>query len=248
MILVTNDDGIDAPGLKILGEAMSRIGDVVVVAPERERSAASHALTLHKPLRLKEVRPGWHWCSGTPADCVYMGFNHLLDRPPDLVVSGINSQVNLGDDVVYSGTVAGAREATLMDATRAVAFSADMRHSTDDQLSAQVEKFSRFFLETEGLPNAFLNINFPRDLGPETKWELTCLGIRNYGRQVKEDFDPRGRPLYWIGGSFLGYEDLAGSDCNAITDGYVSVTPVHLRLTHQEALSSLSNWSIFNKM
>jgi 5'-nucleotidase len=247
LILVTNDDGVHAPGLKILAEALFEVGDVVVVAPERERSAVSHALTLHKPLRMREVRRNWHSCSGTPADCVYMGLHHVLDRPPDLVVSGINSQVNLGDDVVYSGTAAGAREAALMDVTRALAFSADTRHSASKELADQAVKIARTVLDEDGTPDTFLNINFPRGTGPQTPMRLTCLGVRNYGRQVTEEVDPRGRSLYWVGGSFLGYEDVPGSDCNAVQEGFISVTPVHLRLTHREAMASLENWSIFTK-
>ena len=245
LILLTNDDGVDAPGLVALFDALSELGDVIAVAPERERSAASHALSLHKPLRLKEVAPGRHACSGTPADCVYIGLHHVLERPPDLVASGINSQVNLGDDVVYSGTAAGAREAALMDVERAVAFSVDQRHSSYEAAAQQALGFCRRVLAQPGAPRSFINVNFPRGTGPETPWRLTSLGLRNYGRQVTKKTDPRGKPYYWIGGGFLGFGDLPGSDCNAIKDGCISATPVHLRLTNAEATSSMATWPLF---
>ena len=246
LILITNDDGIDASGLQALGEALGELGEVIAVAPERERSAASHALSLHKPLRIKERRPGWFSCSGTPADCVYIGLHHVLSRPPDLVASGINSQVNLGDDVVYSGTAAGAREAALMDVERAVAFSVDQKHSDDAVVAQQALGFCRRLLAQPGTPRAFINVNFPRGTSPETPWRLTSLGLRNYGRQVTKKTDPRGRPYYWIGGGFLGFGDLPGSDCNAVQEGHISATPVHLRLTNTEVMSSMANWPLFN--
>ncbi len=245
LILLTNDDGVAAPGLEALAGALGELGEVVVVAPERERSAVSHALSLHKPLRVSSPRPGWHACSGTPADCVYIGMNHVLDRPPALVASGINSQVNVGDDVIYSGTVAGAREAALMDVARSVAFSVDARRSDYGAAAARAAEFCEALLSRPVPEGVLFNVNFPPGTGPETPWRLTRLGLRNYGRTVTRKTDPRGRDYFWIGGEFLGFGDLPGSDCNAIGEGAASVTPVQLRGPAQEAMGAMAGWPIF---
>lgn len=241
LILVTNDDGIQAPGLLALADALEALAQVVVVAPERERSAVSHAISLHKPLRLKEVAPGRLACSGSPADCVYIAMHHVLPRAPSLVASGINAGYNLGDDVTYSGTVGAAMEALLMDAP-AVAFSADRRE--DFQAAAAVAARVCAQALERGVPQGTLvNVNFPVGVGPQTPWALTELGRRNYGREVTRSVDPRGKPYYWIGGSALGFEDIPGSDCNAVRDGLVSLTPVHLKLTAQSAMEPLAAWT-----
>jgi 5'-nucleotidase len=240
LILLTNDDGIQAPGLMALASALEGIGRVVVVAPERERSAVSHAISLHKPLRLHEVAPGRYACSGTPTDCVYIAMHHVLEGPPSLVVSGINAGANLGDDVSYSGTVGAAMEALLMGAP-AVAFSTMSR--TRFEGAAQVARRICLRALAEGVPEGTLvNVNFPGDVTVETPWRLTALGRRNYGRQVTRSLDPRGRPYYWIGGAHLGFEEIEGSDCNAVRDGFVSLTPVHLRFTADHAMAPLARW------
>lgn len=249
LILISNDDGIHAPGLVALGEALEELGEVVVVAPERERSAVSHSITLHKPLRLREVRPNWYSCSGTPADCMYMGLFHVLgDRTPDLVASGINCGYNLGDDVIYSGTCAGAREAALGDVQRAVAFSAAPSHKGDfAPLARNARSFCAQFLERDGIEGGFLNVNYPPGATEDVRWRLATLGTRTYGRHVTVTEDPRGRPYYWIGGEFLGFGDVPGSDCNAVMKGEASVTAVRLRATHAEAQAEVAAWPAFNK-
>ncbi len=240
LLLVTNDDGIQAAGIQALIKALEPMAEVVVVAPERERSALSHCISLHKPLRLKEVAPNQYSCSGTPTDCVYIALNHVLERAPDLVVSGINRGANLGDDVTYSGTVGAAMEATLMG-VQSVALSL-----ISGQRFEEAAQVSRRLCETaleKGVPKgSLINVNFPAEVGPQTPWTLTSLGVRHYGRQVTKSLDPRGKPYFWIGGAHLGFDDIPGSDCNAVRDGKVSLTPVHLRLTDHDAMEPLQNW------
>lgn len=240
LILISNDDGIHAPGIQALANTIEDIADIVVVAPERERSAVSHCISLHKPLRLQEVAPKRYSCSGTPTDCVYIAMHHILDRKPDLVISGINAGANLGDDVTYSGTVAAAMEALLMEAP-AIAFSLCARHGFDE--AAKIARALCLKALDSGIPaGTLVNVNFPKGVTEDTPWKLTSLGRRNYGREVTKKLDPRGKAYYWIGGSHLSFDDIPGSDCNAIEDGFVSITPVHLKLTAQEAMDDLSSW------
>lgn len=240
LILVTNDDGLVAPGLQAMCAALSDLGRIVAVAPHRQRSAVSHSITLHKPLRLDEVEPDRYMCSGTPADCVYIAFHHVLDRLPDLVVSGINQGPNLGDDVIYSGTTAGAREAMLMG-VQAVA--ASLERGSRFAAAAQVVRGICGRVLDRGLPDGvFLNVNLPREVDARSPWRLTTLGERHYGREVRAVRDPRGRSYYWIGGADLGTGDVPGSDGNAIVDGCVSVTPVHAHNTCRQSLEALEAW------
>ena len=240
---MTNDDGFEAPGLRALVAALEAadLAQVIVVAPERERSAIGHAISLHKPLRLKEVSPYRFWCSGTPTDCVYIAMHHILTGPPALVVSGINSGANLGDDVTYSGTVGAAMEALLMDIPAvALSLASGRRFEEAAQVAVRVCELAM----TRGVPaRTLLNVNFPAHVTQETPWRVAHLGKRNYGRQVTRNLDPRGKPYYWIGGAHLGFEDIEGSDCNAIQDGLVSLTPVHLRLTDDAAMEALASWT-----
>jgi 5'-nucleotidase len=240
LILVSNDDGVAATGIAALVKAVEPLGKVVVVAPDRERSAAGHSISLATPLRAVEVRPNWWAVDGTPTDAVYLGIHHFLPRKPDLLVSGINHGANLGNDVTYSGTVSAAMEGTVFGVP-SIAFSQiNMREAAAD-LSVQqafVDRVARFVLD-EGLPyDTLLNVNFPPK--PEaTRFQWTTLGRRRYGEQVDARVDPRGRNYYWIGGDEMGHDDRPGSDCNAVADGYISVSPVHMDLTHYEAFSQL---------
>ncbi len=251
LILVTNDDGFHAPGLHALTEAMERIGECWVVAPESEQSATSHALTLHKPLRHQVLGERRVALSGTPTDCVFFSVLHLLPRRPDLVVSGINRGANLADDVTYSGTVSAALEAAIMELP-GIAFSLCLTRATGELPPdwSDTAAFARTLaveVLRQGLPkDVYLNVNVPhRPRGELRGVRPTTLGHRLYDDRIVEKADPRGRPYYWIGGAadFL-HRDLPGSDCNAVAEGYISVTPLHADPTWSDGLAMLRAWGI----
>jgi 5'-nucleotidase len=244
-ILVSNDDGISSEGLAALARAMETLGEVWVVAPDREQSAASHALSLARPLRLKKVQPRWYSVDGTPSDCSYIAINHLMkETPPDLMVSGINRGANLADDVTYSGTVAAAMEACLLGVP-AVALSLVSRRHFDFRASAQFARKLARFLLTHPIPGRLLlNVNIPGE-GKPKGYAVTRLGKHSYGNEVVEKTDPRGARYYWIGGTSFTHQDIPGSDCNAVLrDGLVSVTPLHLDLTEYRVLDEVGRWEI----
>jgi len=245
LILVTNDDGVNAPGIRAVAAALRELGDVVIAAPDRERSAASHALTLDKPLRVDELEPGVFSIDGTPADCSYLALLHLVSRRPALCVSGINHGYNLGSDVFYSGTVAGAVEAVLRGVP-AIAVSqdraagADFAHAAAFVRALAAEALAR----GEGAipPASLLNVNLPR--GASMSYQVTFLGRRVYRDQVDVRQDLRGRSYYWIGGPEENATDVPGSDCSAVRAGLVSVTPLGLDLTHAGLLAELGAWRV----
>jgi len=244
LILITNDDGIQSPGITCLAEKLTPLGEIVIVAPDRERSAIGHALTLHSPLRADEVQPGWFAVDGTPTDCVNLGIHGLLPRVPDLVVSGINRGGNMGDDITYSGTVAAAMEATLMGVPAFAISLADGPFTTEQFIPAAgvAHAISRL-LATHGLPkDTFFNVNVPA--GKPGEAVITRQGKRRYGDLVVEKFDPRGRKYYWIGGGELGFDDQPGTDFHAIQHGKTSLTPLHLDLTNYRAMEELHNWPL----
>jgi len=244
-ILVSNDDGYFSEGIQALVEAVSPLGEVWVVAPDREQSAASHAISLHRPLRIKEIRERWFSVDGTPADSAYLAINHLLkDDRPQLMVSGINHGANLADDVTYSGTVAAAMEAALLGVP-AIAFSLASKQPFDFKPAA---RFARSLVATALArplpPRMLLNVNIPGGVEPEG-FSVTRLGRHSYGFEVVENIDPRGRKYYWIGGSAYEHEDIPGSDCNAVhRDQRVSVTPLHLGLTDHVRMADLAEWTV----
>lgn len=244
LILVTNDDGVRSPGIRALAQALEGLGRVVVVAPDRNRSAVGHALTLEHPLRAEEIKPDIFAVDGTPTDCVNLGIHGLLRETPALVVSGINRGSNLGDDITYSGTVCAAMEASLMGLS-AFAVSLDtLQFQPDDLVLAA--KFSRQLAQTilrDGLPSdTFLNVNIPA--GGCQGVRLTRQGKRQYGDAVVTSQDPRGRKYYWIGGGEVGFQSIPGSDCNALQDQLISVTPLHTNLTNDKSLSELACWKL----
>ncbi len=239
-VLVSNDDGISAEGLQVLARRLEQEFDVWVCAPDREQSARSHALTLTRPLRVHSQEARWFAVDGTPADAVYLGANRILARRVDLVVSGINHGANLGVDVTYSGTVAAALEGALMgipSVAVSVCGSAPFRFEFAAEFAVE---FARTLLADGRGRHRFFNVNVPNcDSDRIRGVRTTCLGLRTYGYGVEERKDPRGRPYYWIGGGDLGCEDLEGSDCNAVQEGYVSVTPLRTDWTAHEALDNL---------
>jgi 5'-nucleotidase len=228
LVLCSNDDGIESPFLMALADQIEQFADILVVAPERQRSAASHAITLHKPLRLTEVAPRRFSLSGTPVDCVYLGVLKLCDRKPAVVVSGINDGFNLGSDVFYSGTVAAAVEGALRGAAGIACSLAprakDAPHAID--FAARVVKAA---IEEPIPAGTVLNVNMPGTGSQHYQW--TTLGRRLYEDDVSERRDPRGRPYYWVGGGPSGHEDVEGTDCVAVSRGWNSITPMHLDLT-----------------
>jgi 5'-nucleotidase len=234
LLLLTNDDGIMAPMLTGLADRLAALGDVLVVAPERPRSAASHAITLHKPVRAKELAPGRWSLSGTPADCVYVGLLRLAPRPPTIVVSGPNDGYNLGTDVYYSGTVAGAVEGALRG-HRAVAVSVAPRAVDVDAALDFATAVVRAAM-TQLAPGEVVNVNLPGTPAPRYVW--TSLGKRRYQDDVTERHDPWGRPYYWIGGGSIGHDDVPGSDCNAIAEGLASLTPLAVDWNHHARVAT----------
>jgi len=234
-ILVTNDDGIFSEGIKLLAAALKGIAEVVVVAPDREQSAAGHSLTLHRPLRLRRIEERWYAVDGTPTDCVNLAVLWLLEEGgrPDLVVSGINFGSNLGDDVTYSGTVSATFEGTLLGIP-SVAFSQEIsEHFSFARAASFAREFVASLLAEPLPPDLLLNVNIPADEIRGVRW--TRLGSRRYRQSVVEKEDPRGRKYYWIAGT-PEWKEEQGTDYAALAMGYVSVTPLHLDLTDYRVL------------
>lgn len=240
VLLLTNDDGIFARGLTTLAEALADLGDVYVVAPDREQNAVGHALTLHRPLRVDRVGDRRFAVNGTPSDCVNLGILGLLPCVPSLVVSGINHGSNLGDDVTYSGTVSAAMEGTLLGVPSLAVSLADTEASGFDE-ATRVARLIAGRVLAEGLPpKTLLNVNIPAVAAKGIR--LTRLGHRVYKEKVVEELDPRGRTYYWIGAGPPTWEDGEATDIAAVREGYVSVTPLHLDLTHYDALRRMAVW------
>jgi 5'-nucleotidase len=240
VILVTNDDGVHAPGLAALASALDELGDVYVVAPDREQSAVGHALTLHRPLRVTTVGERRFSVNGTPSDCVNLAVLGLLPERPVLVAAGINHGSNLGDDVTYSGTVSAAMEGTLLGVPSMAVSQSDPETGTLEGAQA-VAKLVASRVLVEGLPGkTLLNINVPA--GPLAGIRMTRLGHRVYQEKVVRETDPRGLPYYWIGAGPPVWSEDEASDIAAVHRGMASVTPLHLDLTHHGALQRMAEW------
>ncbi len=254
-ILVVNDDGAGGPGLRPLIRAMRRLGEVTVVVPDQERSADSHSLTLHKPIRISRVSarflmPGArhrnlavYALNGSPADCARLGILEILRSRVDLVASGINRGYNLGEDVIYSGTVAAAREAALLEVP-AVAFSQDPSASYSASAS-WAARLARLVL-SQGLPPGIcLNVNFPKPARGRLKAPLAVrLGRRIYSKEVTKRADPRGGHYYWLAGRPVKGIRIQGTDVGAVASGHVSVTPLHIDNTDFAMLDTLRSWGL----
>lgn len=245
-ILVSNDDGVLADGLKILVREMKKLGRVIVVAPDSQRSAASQSITLHRPLRVNKLETDVYSIDGTPTDCIIIGINEVMKCQPDLIVSGINHGANLGDDVHYSGTVSAAFEGGLLGVP-SMAVSQDSTNGTVDfhPAAAFARKVAAMILK-KGLPSGvILNVNVPNVPRNKIKGYLfTKQGKRNYGGIIVEKVDPRGRKYYWIGGNQEDFEDIKGSDSDALRRGYISISPLIVDLTSDRTLSQISDWKI----
>jgi len=252
LILVTNDDGITSHGIRTLARSLREIGDVYVVAPLTEQSAVSHALTLHRPLRFDKLNSRTFGINGTPTDCVIIGVTKLLPARPDVIVSGINNGGNLGDDLTYSGTVAAAIEGTLLGIP-SIAISL-LRNGSEDgfhkkpkglSLAAEFAKQLTRLVLKKGLPkDTLLNVNIP-PLDKIKGLRFTRQGKKIYDNSIQELSDPRGRRYYWIGGGTPSWETGKNTDFEAVENGYISVTPVHLDMTNRHALRYMKkNWKV----
>jgi 5'-nucleotidase len=249
-VLLTNDDGLSSPGLLALARSMRSVADTFVVVPEHERSAASHAITLHKPLRAFPVTlgdtglPAWA-TNGTPADCVVLAVLDLLGTPPDVVVSGINVGANLGMDLIYSGTVSGAVEAVLFGIP-AIAISVASFQEIHWEPAAAFSAHLAQEVKRHGLPrDTFLNVNVPNLPADRIRGvEITRQSSRRYVSRLEKRADPRGRDYYWLTGSPNGGESDPGTDARAVAEGRISITPLRLDMTYEELKPMFRSWNL----
>ncbi|MCL4542376.1 MAG: 5'/3'-nucleotidase SurE [Deltaproteobacteria bacterium] len=258
-ILLSNDDGVYATGINILFEELRKFADVVIVAPDRERSASSHSLTIDRPLRVNEIKPDIFSVDGTPTDAVNIAVHSVLKSKPDLIISGINYGGNICDDVIYSGTVSAAMEGAIMG-IKSVAVSLVVNKgggylpkdpSLEDNLELSFQKAAEFVLNLAfsvhkySLPEyTLLNVNIPQTIINKQnsfEYSITRQGKRHFEDFVVEKIDPRGRKYYWIWGKNIRFEDMPGSDYEAISNGVISVTPIHLDMTNYKAIEKLKN-------
>ncbi len=259
-ILLSNDDGVYATGINILYEELKKKYDVTIVAPDRERSASSHSLTIDRPLRVNEIKPNIFSVDGTPTDAVNIGIHSIMKTKPDLVISGINYGGNICDDVIYSGTVSAAMEGAVMG-IKSIAVSLVVNRgggylpkdaSLEEDLEASFVKASEFvsnlalvFDKTGFSENTLLNVNIPQTIIKKEKnpfeYRITRQGKRYFEDFVVEKTDPRGRKYYWIWGKNITFEDIKDSDYEAVHAGLISVTPIHLDMTNYKAMEKLKN-------
>lgn len=242
-ILLSNDDGYYAPGLNVLAEHISKIADIVVVAPERDRSGASNSLTLDRPLSMRQSSNGFYYVNGTPTDCVHLAVTGLLDRLPDMIISGINDGANMGDDTIYSGTVAAAMEGFLLGIP-SFAVSMSQHNATHFETAARVmiDIIDRY--KNKPLPPPMLlNINVPDLPYAQIQGQVvTRLGKRHKAEPVIQSTSPRGEKLYWVGPAGAAQDAGEGTDFHAVSNKMVSMTPLQADLTHYNQLEMLKNW------
>jgi 5'-nucleotidase len=245
-ILISNDDGILAHGLGVLVDAARALGQVTVVAPDREQSGASHSLTLNRPLRAERHPDGSYQVDGTPTDCVLLALGTLLDEKPDWVFSGINHGPNMGEDVLYSGTVAAAMEGLAAGIPSvAVSYgSFDLEHL--DSYRDRLQRLLADVLAVSDFPKeTLLNVNLPAQPADKVKGvKVTHLGSRVFHEEIARMKDPWGREIYWIGGGHVTWSGGADSDFQAVRDGYISVTPLHVDMTNYRLLDDVRSWTL----
>lgn len=244
LILITNDDGFLSPALEALSSAMEALGEVWVYAPDSEKSAVGHGISLNHPLRVYEVRERYFHIDGTPADCVLLAVRKLLARRPDIVMSGINTGPNLGDDVTYSGTVAGAYEGMLQGIPSIAISNASYAATRYDQIALVGAKLASNILE-HGLPeHTMLNVNVPElPLDELNGYAITRQGLREYGDDIHHREDPRGKSYYWIGGFRPEQHAHPGTDFEAIEQNKVSITPLQRDKTNHATIDELKDWA-----
>ncbi|MCL2021738.1 MAG: 5'/3'-nucleotidase SurE [Betaproteobacteria bacterium] len=242
-ILLSNDDGYLAPGLLHLAESLSGLGEIVVVAPERNHSGASNSLTLDRPLSLRQAGNGFYYVNGTPTDCVHLAVTGMLDNLPDIVVSGINHGANMGDDTIYSGTVAAATEGYLLGIP-ALAISLASYYEHNFPAAGQIARqLVERFIASPPSEATLLNVNVPDMPFSELSGiKVTRLGKRHKAEPVIKVFSPRRETVYWIGAAGAAQDAGEGTDFHALANGFVSVTPLQIDLTHQEQLAAIRAW------
>jgi len=245
-ILVTNDDGILAPGLALLAEVCREVGNVTVIAPDREQSGTSHSLTLHRPLRPTR-RPDGAWqIDGTPTDCVMLAIQALMPEGPDFVFSGVNHGPNMGEVVLYSGTVAAAMEAVMLGVPGiGISFSGNRPETLATSRGLLVKLVHRITSAPDFPPSTLLNVNLPVVAAEEVKGiRVTKLGSRVFSESLKRMKDPWDRQIFWIGGGTITWTGDEDSDHAAVREGYLSVTPLHMDLTNYPLLETVRGWSL----
>ena len=244
-VLVSNDDGVDAPGIRILAERLQALGEVTVVAPDRDRSGASNSLTLDQPVRVTRLDNGYFRVAGTPTDCVHLALAGMLEVEPDIVVSGINNSANLGDDVIYSGTVSAAMEGRFLGLPAIAVSLASRDHRGEHfESAAQAVLMLTRRLLVDPLPaDTILNVNVP-DLPTDLQrgFRASRLGFRHRSAAVMQAQDPRGRPVYWVGPAGRSQDAGPGTDFHAVAQGFVSVSPLTVDLTNHAELDNLRSW------
>ncbi|MFA9438562.1 5'/3'-nucleotidase SurE [Uliginosibacterium sp. sgz301328] len=242
-ILLSNDDGYFAPGIEALALELSKVADITVVAPERDRSGASNSLTLDRPLQLRQAPNGFYYVNGTPTDCVHLAVTGMLDHQPDMVVSGVNHGANMGDDTIYSGTVAAATEGHLLGVP-SIAVSLVGRNASRFETAAVVARqlVERFMAQPLDEP-WLLNVNVPDVPLQEVKgFQTTRLGRRHRAEPVVRDRNPRGETIFWVGAAGPAQDAGDGTDFHAVADGYVSVTPLQIDLTQVARIGHVTRW------
>ena len=244
-VLVSNDDGVDAPGIRVLADCLGKVGTVTVVAPDRDRSGASNSLTLDAPVRVLPMGGGYYRVAGTPTDCVHLALSGLLQDEPDIVVSGINNSANLGDDVIYSGTVSAAMEGRFLGLPAiAVSLAAKDHKGQHYASAAQAALAIMERLLVDPLPaDTILNVNVPDRAWADLRgFAVTRLGRRHRSAPCIAQTDPRGRPMYWIGPPGEAEDDGPGTDFHAVREGYISISPIQVDLTRYQALDKVAGW------
>ncbi len=245
-ILCTNDDGFLATGLGVLASACSPLGTVTVVAPDREQSATSSSLTMHRPLRSRRTADGVVVVDGTPTDCVILALNALMEERPDICFSGINHGANMGEDVLYSGTVAAAMEATVLGVPAIAISYTGVNYESIAHWERTLTRLLGQLAQMEAFPDStLLNVNLPPVEPPSVRGlRITSLGQRRYSDSLTRAVDPSGKDYYWIGGGATTWRGNRDSDFRAIEEGFISVTPLHLDLTNYRIIEELRGWNL----
>ena len=242
-LLLSNDDGFQAEGLRILARVLSDLASITIVAPNRNRSAASNSLTLERPLRAVEFQPGWYTVDGTPTDCVHLGITGLLEREPNMVVSGINAGANMGDDVIYSGTVAAAMEGRFLGLPAVAVSITSFQPDYIEDAAAVTRALVKQIIDKPFPEDVILNVNIPNVPREEMQgFATTRLGNRHKAEPAIMMHDPRGKPIFWVGAAGPEQDAGPGTDFHAINNNFISVTPLHVDLTRYNAMDAVKGW------